>query len=80
MLKNKVGPPSNLRYWGNLSDQKSVFLGSKPICSFKEMTQQDNKKFYKLPNPIQDAWLHARLYSNKHRKFYRNILDTSLSK
>ena len=44
------------------------------------MTQQDSKIFYMLPNPIQDAWLHAILYSDKHRKFYRNILDTFLSK
>ncbi len=36
--------------------------------------------FYKLPNPIQDAWSHAILYGDGYRKFYRIILDTFLSK
>ena len=59
----------------------SEFPGSKPFCLFKELTQKQ-EKIYKLTNPIQDTWLHAKIFlrANHIANSCRNNLDTSLSK
>ena len=56
------------------------FQGLSQSAYLERWPSKTRKKFYKLPNPIQDAWLHAILYSELYREFYRNILDTLLSR